>query len=211
MYRFILKFLVFSLLSTAVISCNFSHPESSKSIELIGHSKITLEEVQPCINVSFNGSLEQKKALEELMEGEEMQKYKVEKTSESFYKDGMYDNKSSSGEFTYGQNYIVVLKGESDKSLISDLLSKKDIPANINSNGYYLAPATNKSLQDLSFQRSLANAQDRIAAYADSLDLDFEIMGVEEIDDYQLYPVDGIVYNKELSKKVKVKARLMKD
>ncbi|AWW30616.1 hypothetical protein DN752_11050 [Echinicola strongylocentroti] len=211
MHRLVVKYFLFAVLGTGVISCNLNQPNATKTIALIGVDKVTFEEVAPCINVSFNGNLDQKKALESLMKGTEMAKFRVDITSENFYKDGGYDSKTGAGDFTYGISYTVVLNKATEKDLISKLLAENKLPVNINSSGYYLSPQKNKALQDIGFQKALANAKSRINAYADSLGMQYEVMDIEEIDDYQLYPANGIIYTDELVKKVKVKAHLTGD
>lgn len=206
-----LKNCFFLLLCICLGSCNVTTPKEENTIELIGIHHIELTDLKPCINVSFNGTLAQKNTLSDLLESDDMKEFRVDKTNENFYKDGMYDNKDQTGSFIYGVNYTIVLNSLSEKDRISELLKEKDIPANINSNGYFVSPETNSTLQDKAFQKALANAKTRITAYADSLDMHAEIIGVEELDDYQLYPVDGIVYNDKLIKKIKVKAHLVED
>ncbi|GAB3656068.1 hypothetical protein GCM10028791_27620 [Echinicola sediminis] len=165
--------------------------------------------LKPSMTVSFNGSVVDKERLETLMNSEELKNFQVKKQNESFYKEGMYNDKSQDNDFKYGINYQIVLGKESDKTLISEVLNKSNIPVSIHSNGFHLPRDQNKTLQNRGFQHALGDAEARIAAYADSLNMRFEIMAVEELDDYQLFPVDNIVYQDKIIKKLKVKARLL--
>lgn len=210
MKTFLFNLAVYSLLCTCIISCSTNSAETDKTIEVIGIDELTLDGyLHPCLTVSFNGNLANKNALEKLMGSEELSSLQVEKLNENFYKEGMYNEKHSDGGFKYGINYRIVLNQESDKKLINELLTKSKIPVSLNSNGFYLPKEQNKTLQNRGFQHALVDARSRISPYADSLGMSFEIIAVEELDDYQLFPVDNIVYQNKIIKKLKVKARLL--
>ncbi|WP_200975003.1 hypothetical protein [Echinicola sp. 20G] len=211
MRSFIIKFILFALLCTAIFSCNAPHHHENRTIEMIGFNELTIDGLQPCINVNFNGDKATRDKLIQLMESDAMKPYRVKKNSENFYKDGAGTSAQKRPGFTYGINYLIVLTNESEKEKISQLLLDSNIPVSINSNGYYLDPQQNTTLQDQAFQNALHNAKLRLQHYADGVNANFEIISISEIDDYQLYPMDGIIYNDKLIKKVKVKAELLSD
>lgn len=210
MKTFVLNIILYVLLCTCIISCTFNSSKENKTIEVIGFHETNLEpNLSPCLLISFNGDLEKKKALVELMESAELKDFKVELINENYYKEGMYNNQNSKEDFKYGINYRIILNKESDKDIVNGLLTNKKIPFSINSNGFYLERNKNKTIQNVAFQNALLNAKSRIKAYADSSDMNFDIISIEEIDDYQLFPIDNIVYQDKMIKKLKVKAQLL--
>ncbi|GGZ20935.1 hypothetical protein GCM10007049_11930 [Echinicola pacifica] len=197
------------MLSLTLSSCNFeSNRSHDSSIELIGAHTISLTELPSAVSIGFNGDKKQKEEFEKLMNSTEMTAFSPQKANENYYREGMYDQPSSPKAFTYSITYNLSISDPKDKDRIADVLAESDIPASINSNGYYISSEKNNEIQAKAFQMALVQAEGRIKAYADSLNLISEVIEVEEIDDYQLFPQNGLFYGTELIKKVRVKALL---
>lgn len=196
--------LLFIIICTSIFSCNNQPNQELQTIEIIGAAEINFASLQPCLNINYNGPKKGKESLEKLMSGEQMEAFQVKKMHENYYK----PNNLKSGEFEYGINYRLIINQESDRDQINTLLQESNISANLNSGGYFIETSEMKSKNDQGFNIAIENAKSRIEKHASSLGKSYKILSIEEIDDYQQFPIDGIIYNNSLVKKVKVKAQL---
>ncbi|WP_215226579.1 hypothetical protein [Echinicola shivajiensis] len=196
--------LLFIIICTSIFSCNNQPNQEFQTIEIIGAAEINFESLQPCLNINYNGQKKGKESLEKLMNGKKMEAFQAKKMYENYYK----PNNLKGGEFEYGVNYRLIINKESDRDQISTLLQENNISANLNSGGYYIETSEMKSKNDQGFNIAIENAKSRIEKHAGSLGKSYKILSIEEIDDYQQFPIDGIIYNNSLIKKVKVKAQL---
>ncbi|WP_186757039.1 hypothetical protein [Echinicola salinicaeni] len=196
--------LLYIIICTSIFSCNHQPKEDLQTIEIIGAAEINFESLKPCLNINFNGPKEGKENLEKLMSTEEMKAFQVEKMNENYYKPNNLKNE----HFEYGVNYRLILNQEADRDIISEILKENGITANLNSGGHFIEKAEINSKNSQGFNSAIENAKSRIDKYANSLGKNYKILSIEEIDDYQQLPIDGIIYNNSLIKKVKVKAQL---
>ncbi|UCS94394.1 hypothetical protein KZP23_05040 [Echinicola marina] len=196
--------LLFIITCTSIFSCTTEVIQQHQTIEVIGAAEVNFDATKACLNINYNGSKEGQESLEKLMSGKQMENFQVKKINESYYK----SNNTKGVDFEYGISYRLILNKATDRDLISSLLRENNIGANLSSGGYFINIAEIQSKNELGFNQAIENAKSRIEKHASAMEKNYEILSIEEIDDFQQLPIDGIIYNTSLIKKVKVKALL---
>ncbi|WP_114749471.1 hypothetical protein [Pleomorphovibrio marinus] len=199
------------LMVCLLVACGQKSHQNVETIEMMGISEIELSGSKTVVSISFNGSTDQKDTfLKQIREGE-LAKFNPKLQYENMYQESDPHGENV-GRFIHNLTYQMHVEGPDLVEEIAKLMEKNKIPGYLNTNGTFISAEELASMQLQLFELAIKNARERIDAYTKSNGKTFRILESTEVEEpgYPNFSLDGIVYNNRLSKKVKVRAAIIK-
>lgn len=198
-----------TLLLCWVSGCGFQQNRPGETVEMIGISEMELNSSKTVVSISFNGSSAQKSDFMKQVKEGELSKFQPKLQHENLYQEGEGFG-AEEGRFIHNMTYHLLAENPGEVDEIAKIMEKHKISGYLNTNGSFVGLEELEKYQEELFKKALENAVDRISGFADYKGKSYEILEIAESDDpgYSFFPMDGIVYNNKLNKKIKVKAAL---
>jgi len=192
-----------------VLSFTACRSNDTMMIEMVGIAEKELASDMTAVSISFNGTAEQKeKFMNEITHGE-LSRFNPRLLHENMYQEGEA-NEVKNRRFLYTINYLFILDSNRAINDLAAIMQRKELPGYISSMGKYVNMDIMKEYQNTLFTDALNNAKDRVSRYINDESKSYQILEISELEDlnHNSYPIDGIIYNNKIAKRVRVKARI---
>ncbi|MFD2515101.1 SIMPL domain-containing protein [Pontibacter locisalis] len=204
--------LVLILSVAAFAGCQVREREEANQdyLEVIGEYEQQTPEAGYRLNLSYNGPIEQREKFLKWADSVKQVVPSMVKMNEGIYLNYMPEQMGKKISRDMYQTSVTYLLTVSDSSLYSSLtedLLERNIPFNLNVMGTFMEPEQKTKLQHQMLQKAMENARAKLD-FMISDGREYEIIGIEELDNTTPYGPEYYDFNRRMVARVKVKASL---